>query len=233
MEKRFENKLIMLKAVLSLLQQNQSLWQTNAPMNAAYNDLRSHIAQIEQAKQNISLTQAGLAIQKQNLQDAVVDATFELASMLFAFAQRTNNTILQAKVDFPISQLKLLRDGELATTSRNILTLRQGNEGPLVEYGVTDEKANTLTNLINRYEQELPNIRVTVSERKAINENLKTLLNEAMDIASKQIDRLMIGLKTTQPGLYASYTNARKVVDYGTRYEKTDETEEKQTDTVK
>ena len=233
MEKRFENKLIMLKAVLSLLQQNQSLWQTNAPLNAAYNELRSYVARIEQAKQDISQTQAGLAIQKQNLQEDLIEKAFELASMLFAFAGRTNNTVMKAKVDFPISQLKMLRDGELGTTCRNILTLRQGNEGPLVEYGVTDEKVNTLTDLINRYEQELPNIRVTVSERKAINENLKTLLNEAMDIASKQIDRLMVGLKTTQPGFYASYSNARKIVDYGTRYEKTDETEEKQTDTVK
>lgn len=233
MEKRFENKLIMLKAILSLLQQNQSQWQNSTPLNAAYNELKSLINQIDQAKQNISQTKSGLSIEKQNLQEDLIEQTFELASMLLAYAGRTNNNVLQAKVDFPISQLKMLRDGELATTSRNILALRQGNEEPLVEYGVNNEKVNALTDLIDRYEQELPYTRITVSGRKATNENLKILLKEAMDITSKQIDRLMVGMKNIQPGLYASYINARKIVDYGTRYEKTDETEENQVETVK
>jgi len=220
MEKRFENKLIMLKAVLSLMQQNQSIWQEAAPLNDASGDLQELIAQIDQAKQSTNQTNSGLVMLKQNLQDALIDQTWELASMLFAFARRTGNTVLQAKVDFPISQLKSLRDGELATTSRNIFDLRVGYEPALEEYGITAAKLDGLAELINQYEQELPNVRVSVSGRKATNEKIKNLMNEAMLIATGQLDRLMIRFKTSQPDFYASYLNARKVVDYGTRYEK-------------
>jgi len=143
--------------------------------------------------------------------------------MLFAYAVRINNTVLKAKVDFPISQLRSLRDGELAAKIRNILELRLGHEAELEQYGITQPNVDNLTGLTNQYEQQLPNVRVTVSARKAGNEKIKQLVADASKVATDQLDRLMISFKPTQPDFYASYLNARKVVDYGIRHEKTEE----------
>lgn len=220
MDKRFENKLIMLKAVLSLLQQYQSLWQDATPLAEVYAYLKGLVAQIEEFKQVTSQSNSGLVAAKQNLQETLINQAFELASMLFAYARRNNDLVLQAKVDFTISQLRNLRDDELATKCLSVLTLGQSKADVLVEYGTTPEKLSMLDDLTNQYVEQLPNRRVTVSERKMANEKIKNLLAEALQATSEQLDRLMIRFKTSQPDFYASYLNARKVVDYGTRYEK-------------
>ena len=220
MDKRFENKLIMLKAVLSLLQQNQSLWQDAAPLAAVYADLKQLVAQIEQFKQTTTQSNSGLVAAKQNLQEDLISQAFELASMLFAYARRNNDAVLQAKVDFTISQFRNLRDDELATKCLSVLNLGFSNEAALVEYGTTSEKLNLLSNLTNQYVEQLPNRRVTLSERKMANEKIKNLLAEALLVASEQLDRMMVRFKSEQAEFYTSYLNARKVVDYGIRHEK-------------
>ena len=223
MDKRFENKLIMLKAVLSLLQQNQSLWQDAAPLAAVYADLKELVAQIEKLKLFTTQSNSGLVAAKQNLQEMLINQAFELASMLFAFARRNNDAVLQAKVDFTISQLRNLRDDELATKCLSVLALGQSNDAALVEYGSTSEKLNQFGELTNQYVEQLPNRRVTVSERKMANEKIKNLLAEALLATTEQLDRQMVRFKSEQADFYTSYQNARKVVDYGIRHEKPDD----------
>lgn len=220
MEKRIENKLIMLKAILSFLQQNQSLWKDSAPLTSVYNELQQLVAQIEQTILLTNQSNSGLVVAKQNLQEALIEQTFELVSILFAYARRNNDEVLLAKVDFPISHLKNLRDNELASACTGVLNHGQSKAKALGEYGVTPEGLQSLEGLINKYVVQLPTRRITVSERKMANEKIKTLIAQAMLIASEQLDRLMLKFKNTEPDFYTSYLNARKVVDYGTRYEK-------------
>ncbi|MFY9151803.1 MAG: hypothetical protein WAO52_07315 [Prolixibacteraceae bacterium] len=222
MEKRFENKLTMIKAVVSLLTQNQTIWQDSVPQVAAINDLKTLITKIELAQQNIQTAGSGLVTEKQTQQETLIENSFELASMLFAFAQRTGDQVLKSKVDFPISVLKNQRDGELAVSCKNILNLGTSQQAALVEYGITPEKLSSLQNLINQYEIQLPAHRVIVSERKATNEKMKGLFADALGIIANQIDRMMVRYKGALPDFYASYQNARKILDYGIRHEKTE-----------
>lgn len=220
MEKRFENKLTMINAVMSLLNQNQVIWQGSAPFVSAVNDLKAKVLLIELAQQEVLNPVAGITGEKQSIQDSVVDKAYELASMLFALAEKTKDMVLKAKVDFPISELRNIRDGELAVSSKNILALGIRNETALADYNISAGKLNELQTLITQYETQIPGYRVTVSTKKANNEKLKGLLADAMKILTNQTDKLMIGYKVSQSDFYASYGNARKIVDYGIRHEK-------------
>jgi hypothetical protein len=223
MEKRMENKLIMLRAVLKLMELNQSLWQNNAAIVAAYNELCDLVDQINAYLKSVNNGNSGLAASKQNLQNALIEQAFELASVLLAFANRTNNAVLRSKIDFPISHLKGMRESELGTECQGILELVRNNQQAMTESGIANEKIDSFDELTNQYMQELPNHRLSVSQSKAINEKIKTLMTQALALTSGQLDRLMISLKSAQPDFYASYLNARKVVDYGIRYEKPDD----------
>ena len=223
MEKRMENKLIMLKTVLKLMELNQSLWQNNAAIVAAYNELCDLVNQINEARKTVNNGNSGLAASKQNVQNALIEQAFELASVLLAFANRTNNAVLLSKVDFPISYLKMMRESELATECQGILELARNNVQTMNESGITNEKIDSFDLLTKQYVQELPSHRISVSQGKAINEKIKSLMTQSIALASKQLDRLMISLKSAQPDFYASYLNARKVVDYGIRHEKPDD----------
>lgn len=228
MEKKFENKLIMLKAVLSLMEQNQPLWQDSPAIVTACSDLRNLVDRIVLAKRNSEKDNSGVVVQKQNLNEALVESGFEMASMLFAYFSRVNNAVMKAKVDFPISELRNLRDGELGDKCLDILDLRAGIEGEVEQYGATQEKADALRSLVSEYEQQLPHARVNVSTRKAGKETIKQLLADATLLNKEQLDRLMVKFKNGNAEFYASYLNARKVVDYGKRYEKGDDNSEKQ-----
>lgn len=220
MDKYSENKLVMLRAVMSFLMQNKAIWQESVPIVEAVNELKSLILQIEENRQIAMASSAGFVTEKHKQQEILIEKLYELSSMLFAYAVHTGDTVLQSKVDFRISDLKNLRDGELALSCRNVLALGLAHEAPMVEYNIGSDKLNTIQTLITKYEQNVPAHRVTVSERKTANEKIKTLLESALRITYDQIDRLMVQFKSTVPDFYASYMNARKIVNYGIRHEK-------------
>jgi hypothetical protein len=90
-------------------------------------------------------------------------------------------------------------------------------------YNVTSADLDTLEDLNNRFESRLPSYRVSVSGRKAENENLHSFIKSGLQLVKEQLGRMMVRYETAKPTFYAAYLNAVKVVDYGTRYEKLEE----------
>ncbi len=220
MEKKKENKLVMLNATMSLLQQKRDKWKDMPPLLAATETVKGLLDQLELQKQLVGSDQTGQVIAKDNIQENLIASAFELSSLMTAFAAQTNDPVLQAKVDFPISKLRNMRDNKLGSFCRSLLKLASERETVLQQYGISATQISDLSTSIEAYEQQLPNHRISVSERKAANEKMKTLVSEAMQVTSDQLDRLMIKFKTTDPDFYTAYLNARKIVDYGIRHEK-------------
>lgn len=220
MIKRFENKLVMLKALLKLLKLNRSLWQDFLPFVNAVNELESLVAQIEATRLITDANNSGIVDEKTDLQNLLINKAFEIASMLHAMASSTKNQVLLKKVDFPISELQRQRDGELGSTCKGIEALARENMPALVGYPVSPPELDGFATQIEQYVAGLPNHRVSVSERKAANEKLKDFFKMADDVLINQIDRMMFRFSTTAPDFYASFLNARKVVEYGIRHEK-------------
>jgi len=220
MIKRFENKMVMLKALLKLLRLNQSLWQDFLPFANAVNELKSLVAQIDATRLLTDANNSGIVTEKTDLQNLLINKAFEIASMLHALASSSKNQVLLKKVDFPISELQRQRDGELGSTCKGIETLARENMPALVGYPVSEPELDGFSTQIEQYVVGLPNHRISVSERKSANEKLKDLFKIADDVLINQIDRMMFRFSTTAPDFYASYQNARKVVEYGTRHEK-------------
>lgn len=225
MEKKTENRLIMLKATLRLMEQNRPTWQETIPLVNAINQTGGLLDEIESIKETVSQNNSGLVIEKENRKEALIATDFELLSTLAAYASQVGDPILQQKADYPISHFQNMRNNELVTNSRSLATLLTEKLPNLGSYGVTVEKIEALKDQIDQYEATLPDVRVTVSERKAANEKIKELTKTALKITDEQTDRLMVMFKQSHPDFYNAYLNTRKVVDYGTRYEK-DEPEE-------
>ncbi|HCY39798.1 MAG TPA: hypothetical protein DHV48_00300 [Prolixibacteraceae bacterium] len=220
MNKQDENKLVMMKALLSFLKQNQAIWQNLQPFVAAVNELENSIAAIEAIRQSTDVDQSGLVTEKKTLRTNLANRSFEVASQIYAMACKTKDMVLQAKVNFPKSELEGQRDGELASTSKTIVGLGWTYLQALIPYGITDVELNSLSALILAYENSLPTARISVSERKANNEKLKGLFVSSKLILKDQINRMMVRYQSSNPDFYAGYLSASKVVDYGIRHEK-------------
>jgi hypothetical protein len=226
MNKRFENKLKMMAAVLALMKLNKNIWNNSPVMVAAIDELTALVDQILAARKVTDSNLTGLTDEKKEQQKKLIDNAFEMASVLVAFASRTGDQVLLATVDFPYSIFSRQREGKQLNTCKDILSLLRKHAGALVEYDITEADATELEGLIGLFEQGLPTNRVSVSERKAANKKQKELFATADSHLEVQLDRLMVRNKTKHPDFYNSYLNARIIVDYGTRYEKEKEGEE-------
>ena len=220
MEKKIENKLIMLKATLMLMEQNQAVWQETTPLVNAISQTNGLLGQIEAIKQVVGQNNSGLVDVKENLKEELIAMAFEFSSILAAYAAQTNDAFLKKKVNFPISHFQNMRDGELATACRTLLTLLSENLSGIESYGLAAQQVEALGEMTEQYETNLPSVRVNVSARKVANEKIKELVKEAMKLTEEQTDRLIVKFKKTNADFYNGYLNARKIVDYGTRYKK-------------
>lgn len=225
MDKRVENKMTMLQAVLSFMRLKAAEWSDSAPMVAAFTELEDLILRIEQIQQITEEDNSGLTEAKKVQKKALIKRVFELVSILYAMATKTGDQVLQAKVDFPISDLNNMRNSELTNSGKSILELGRTNLPALIEYGSSEEKLNNLDVQIMQFKVSSPAPRISVSERKAANAKLKELIKQTMELTSQQIDRLMVPYETDKPDFYAAYKNARKLVNYGIRHEKAETTE--------
>jgi hypothetical protein len=225
MNKRLKNKLTMYKAVLSYLEQEEAIWQQNALFAQVVQEMKNLIEQIEATLQLTNTDNSGVVQKKTNIQNDLIDAAFILMGTLQVMAVRTGNTILQGKTNLTKSDFQRMPDEQLTIVCKNLIDLLKKNLNALAEYGVVAADVTDLETKLNSYQTSLPTHRMTVSERKAANLKLQGLTAEVDILLKKQLDLMAARFKKSHPDFYAVYLNDRKVVDYGIRHEKPEETE--------
>ena len=220
MQKRLENKLTMLNAVLHFLKQNSSAWGSSTVMAELIIRQEKLISEIESVRLITDSDLTGITAEKLVQQEVLISKAYEFSSILYAMASRSENKVLQGKVDFTESELQNARGGDLISTCKAIVTLMEDNLVALVPYELTEADITVLGEMISSFAENLPTHRVSVAERKAANERLKEAFSMVDILVNEQLDRMMVRYRSTSPDLYAAYINARTIVHYGIRHEK-------------
>jgi hypothetical protein len=220
MNKQDENKLVMMKALLSFLKLNRAIWEGSAPFAAAVEELEILILGIESLRQSTDVDQSGQVAEKRTLKVNLVNKNFEIVSQIFAMACKTKNQVLQARIGFSKSELEGQRDGELVSTTNMVLELASSILEDLVTYDVTAAELEVLGEIKERYENSLSVPRLSVTDRKANNAKLKELMGNSKTLLNDQLKRLMVRYQSTNPDFYNRYLATSKVVDYGLRHDK-------------
>jgi hypothetical protein len=144
MQKRLENKLTMLKAVLSFLKQNRLMWGNATIMSELIDKLEALIAEIESVRLIIDSDLTGITSEKLAQREVLIAKAFELSSILYSMASANGNNVLQGKVDFAESELQKTRGGELISICVAIATLVGENLVALVPYALTQADVTVL-----------------------------------------------------------------------------------------
>jgi len=225
MLKRLENKLVMYHAVQSHLERNKSVWTSVPAMVTTISDFELLLAEIKNYRKLTSENKKGITQQKATQQALVIEHAYELSSALYAMAIKKNDVILAAKVDFTETDLLKKRDDNLVTTCRNIVEFASEHLAELNVYRVTGDELIALEENINRFAENLTTGRVSVSEQKAANKKMKIVFLQVDALLKKQLDRIMVRYRKTEPDFYEKYQNLRRIVNYGVRHEKPKEPE--------
>jgi len=225
MLKRLANKLVMYQTVQSHLDRNKSLWTSVPAMATTINDFELLLAEIETYRKLTQENKKGITKLKAAQQALVIAHAYEISSVLYAMAITKNDEILAAKVDFTETDLLKKRDNNLVATCLNILEFATEHLAELIAYEVTADELIVLKEEINSFAENLNTGRVSVSERKAANEKLKIAFLQVDDLLKKQLDRIVVRYRKTEPDFYTTYQSLRHTVNYGVRHEKPKEPE--------
>ena len=226
MNKQDENKLVMMKALLSFLKLNRAIWENSVSFTEAVQELENVILGIESIRQSTDVDQSGQVAEKRTLKANLVNKDFEIVSQIFAMACKTKNQVLQGKIGFTKSDLEGQRDGELVSTTNMIIELASAILEDLVTYDVTAAELKLLMEIKEKYENSLSAPRLSVTERKANNKKLKELMSSSNTLLNDQLKRLVVRYQSTNPDFYNRYLATSKVVDYGLRHEKPENPED-------
>lgn len=225
MLKRLANKLVMYRAVQSHLDRNKSMWTSVPAMATTINDFELLLAEIETYRKLTQENKTGITQQKAAQQALVIAHAYELSSVLYAMAIKKNDAVLAAKVDFTETDLLKKRDNHLVSTCRNIVEFATEHLAELIAYQVTADELIVLTEEINSFAENLTTGRVSVTERKAANEKLKIVFLQVDSLLKKQLDRIVVRYRKTEPDFYTNYQSLRRIINYGVRHEKPKEPE--------
>lgn len=225
MLKRLANKLVMYHGVQSHLNQNKELWTVVPAMVEIVNDFEALLAKIETYQQLIKGNKNGITKQKAAQQDVIIAHTYELSSLVYVAATKKNDMVLAAQVNFTPTKLLKKRDSTLVATCLSFVETATGHLAELSDYPITAEELLVLKEEINRFAENISSGRVSVSEGKAANENMKQVFLQVDALLKNQLDRMMVRYRKTKPKFFAMYHELRRIIHYGVRHAKPKEPE--------
>ncbi len=214
---RQEVKRNMYDVVILKCDANLPIITTNAALLAAFNEFKAVIANITVAAPLSAVVTTGITTDKLVSKTDLSQITAITGGQIYAYAAKTGNNALKDAVDFSASQLKKLKDGEIAARCQTIHDLGVANKDALADYGVTTAKLAELQTAINDYVQSAPKPRSAITDRATVKANIRNYFAQADAILVEQMDKLVETLIEDHPDFVQTYKNARIIVDQKTK----------------
>ncbi len=207
------NKVAMFTAVRNVFGNYPTELSTINALEGFIKQFDELMMKIEAAYQIQQGSTTGMRQLKLKEEAEMIDQTVQLAGAMFVYAQVNNMPDLQSKCAVSASQMERMPDELLKVTCRNIYdeALKLGEV--LSDYGKTAEQVNNLKKEIDDFAALISSPRSAIVTRSQATAELKSLINEATDLLSNKIDKLINLLKADQAKVYNTYMAARVIVD--------------------
>lgn len=213
MTSKQEAKLNMYRATQKHCADNAAIVATIPAFQAAVNALNSKIASIIATSQQEDLVTKGITIDKAEAKKTLCQLAADIAAPIVAFAASSNNNQLLNEVNFSYTELYRTKDDQLAPRCQNIHDAASSNIAALGAYGISAATITTLQSTIDNYQAAVPNPRNAAAQKVTIRTNLKNLIKETDTVLKLQMDKTIVGLKTSNPDFVATYKTNRVILD--------------------
>ena len=215
MNDRQANKLAMYAATYKVLKDNSALWVKIPALAIAERELDSGIKAINEIGRRQGRDLTGVTIDKKLLKTALVDAVYETASSLVAYAKKAKNNELKNEAGLSRTEINKKRDNPLLEFVSDIILLAKGNLKELEGYNINAAALENLQKLSDSYAAKAPATRVVKNNKTAETKALKELFDKADAMLLDEMDKLMVTFKKSQPMFFDAYTAARSIIDLG------------------
>jgi hypothetical protein len=213
MKRRLLNLLSMFRTVQAYLEDHVILWGTVPALVAAVAELKTHLDAIDGYEQTRTSGTKGATNVKRNAKTAMLASAHTIAGAVRAFASKTNDGVLFAKVNYSASSLKAIRDAEIANVCQVIHDAANANLAALADYSVTAPTLAAFQSQISAYSDHSTGPREKRSANRAATEMLKVEFAAAERVLTEQIDGLLAAFEKSLPEFFAGYRAVREIID--------------------
>ena len=208
------NKMKMFDTVQSVIAQHQSAWMNNSPFSDAYNEFSTKLDSLKSLTTEYINSSKGLTAIKKVTLEKTIDQAIVLGNVIGAFALKNNDTELLMRNIYTRSEW--VKGNSLIKVNRfkQLLTDAESHEADLLEYGIDSGFIQTFEASVYQFEELMKQPRIAIVGRKQLTKQIAELILEIDTLLNGQIDRIMNVFTLTDPKFFATFKNARIIVDH-------------------
>jgi hypothetical protein len=210
-----KNKLDMLLAMQAICNSNMAVLLLLPQFDQWFQALGNVVKEIKRLSEAQELDYKGKTETKNSKKNFLINNTMEVVRRTVAYAMVNDLYELKQEVDYTISDLIRCADTELRTICQVVNERATSVLTELASFGVTQAMLEDQQTAINDYFGEITKPREGIIGRKNATSAMKEEFKKADDIVNNRLDKLVAMLKTSNPEVYESYTNARIIIDLG------------------
>ncbi|MDR2681319.1 MAG: hypothetical protein LBC47_10980 [Tannerella sp.] len=224
MNDRQNAKITMYQTVYNTCNEFASVYANTPAFINGLKALNEGIASIRKAEaQQIDALSKGVTQEKTGVEETLVLSILKVSGALYVYAFDTGNKELAAKVDMNKTQLFRMENNTLLVTAGEIAAKAAKTGAALADYGIGAAELADLSEHMADFEALLVKPRTVIGEHKRHTTNLTRLFAETDSVLYDRLDKLINLFKVSEPDFYASYKNARNVINTSVRKKKTEE----------
>jgi hypothetical protein len=217
MKKATRQKLSMYKAVLEVCKTHETDWAEIAGFVAAVNNLETAISIMDSKAQLQASKTVGVMANKIDKIEAAIELLMILHGALEMHGSEIGDAELRLRNKKTLTALKRLDNTRLNVQFNQIIGDLALYGNALTPYGITPEFVTESLVLIEEARISLSRPRMAIIERKGYTNSLDIQTVAIDDIIKLRLDKMMRLFKKTQPEFFDLYSNARMVIDLGSR----------------
>ena len=220
----------MFETTLTLLDQNNAIWTGRAAFADAVTRARNGTTDIRSKTGQQESPTSGVTGDKAQARNDLEAKMLEVADQVAAFAAKSNDNDLAAKVEMTKSSLDRMSDSDLVQAANRVTEAATVNLAALAPYGVTQAEVTSLDAAATKFEDMKGSTRDAIVGRKVATMSLPDAIGSVRSIFRNEIDKMMTAFKKPNPDFYNGYFAARIIVNRApTRTTKKPETPPKPT----
>jgi len=220
MKKNDENILSMANTTLKVLKEEKEIVSTIPDFVTVQERIQALIKAIEDEEVEIKNNQTGISKKKRLLKMEIAELGAAVAGTIQAYADKTNNIELNNNISTTDNQLMKLRDEQFGPSINNIIKATTNRMKELQGHGLEQADIDELLDLMDVWDGKKQEPRSAIVNRKTSNQTQDEHFEELATLFNNRCDNYANKLKRKFPEFYSKYTNARKVIHAGVRYEK-------------
>jgi len=213
-----ENKQSMIEAVITVLNNNSTTWNSIPPIVEIKTKVETNLTKIRGLRQIQEKDFTGITVNKAEIRENLIAATLKLIGGLMAYATVTSNHELRNSINYGKHDLNHSRDNILYDKALLVYNTAQPLATELAVYLIGEEDILAVDTLLKKYEPAIPEKRAATSETKAATEALKQTFKDTSFLLKDKLDNLMLIFQAGNPDFYNAYVNSRIIIDLGKRH---------------